>query len=153
MVRRFFLTLWRSSIWCEDAIPPNEWKYRNLKRVWLPVYDLVAIWAGIQAVAFGSTLLNRLFPPMLVDTVGVVFTAAAVAALLGVAFPRLWAVEILGKIVLVGLVAGYVSAILLFSRTPEPNTFIVGMLGWGLPLAMFRLHMLGEEIKERRETA
>ncbi|MEV8023410.1 hypothetical protein [Microbacterium sp. NPDC080220] len=149
MIRR----LWRASIWHPDAIPPIEWKYRNLKRLWLPVYDLIAIWAGVQAVLFGSSLLNRLFPALFVDTVGMVFTVAAFAALLGVAFPRLWAVEIFAKLVLVALVAGYVAAILLFSKTPEPNTFVVGMLGWGLPLALFRLHMLGEEIKERRESA
>lgn len=28
MLRR----LWRASIWAPDAIPADEWKYRNLKR-------------------------------------------------------------------------------------------------------------------------
>lgn len=146
-------TLWRASIWEKNAIPPDEWKFRALKRVWLPIYDLIAVWSGIQAVLFGSALLNRLFPPGLVDLVGMVFTLAAVAALAGVAFPRLWMVEVIGKVLLVGLVAGYVTAIVVFSRTPEPNTFVMGMLAWGMPLALFRLHMLGEEIKERREVS
>ena len=145
--------LYRQSIWHPDAIPPDEWKFRSLKRVWLPLYDLIAVWAGFSAVMFGSTILNRLFPPHMVDLLGVAFTTTAVVCLAGVAFPRLWAVEIAGKAILVSMVAGYVTAILFFSQTPEPNLFVVGMLTWGLPLALFRLNLLGEEIKERRALA
>ncbi len=146
MIRR----LWRASIWHPDAIPPDEWKFRNLKRVWLPLYDAIAIFAGVQAVLFGSTILNRLFPPSLVDLLGVVLTVVATVCLAGVAFPRLWVVEIIGKVLLVGLVAGYVTTILMFSENPGPNLFVVGMLTFGLPLAFFRLNLLGEEFKERR---
>ena len=143
--------LWARSVWHPDAIPPEDWKYRHLLRLWLPVYDVIAIWSGVNAVVFGSALLNRLLDPVLVDLAGVLFTVAAVSALVGVSFPRLWRVEAAAKVLLVGLVAGYVTAILAFSDTSEPNLFVVGMLGWGMPLALFRLHMLGEEIKERRE--
>lgn len=142
--------LWRASIWHPDAIPPDEWKFRNLKRVWLPLYDMIAIFAGVQAVLFGSTILNRLFPPSLVDLLGVILTIVATVCLGGVAFPRLWVVEIIGKVLLVGLVAGYVTTILMFSENPGPNLFVVGMLTFGLPLAFFRLNLLGEEFKERR---
>lgn len=41
--------LWRASIWAPGAIPPEEWKYRNLKRVALPVYDAIAVLAGVHA--------------------------------------------------------------------------------------------------------
>jgi len=145
MLRR----LWRASIWHPATIPPDEWKYRNLKRVWLPLYDLIAVFAGVQAVAFGSELLNRIFGPAAVDLLGCLFTATAVVCLLGVSFPSLWRVEIVGKVMLVGMVAGYVTAILFFSRPPGPSLFVVGMLAFGLPLAMFRLNLLGEELKER----
>lgn len=138
-------------MWHPGAIPPDEWKYRNLKRVWLPLYDLIAVWAGLSAVWFGSTILNRLFTPFFVDALGWAFTGVATVCLLGVIFPRLWAFELAGKAILVSMVAGYVTAILFFSQTPEPNLFVVGMLTWGLPLALFRLNLLGEEIKERRE--
>lgn len=145
-----FRRLWRASIWSTDAIPADEWKYRNLKRVWLPLYDLIAVFAGVQAILFGSTILNRLFPPTLVDVLGAVMTVVATVCFAGVSFPRLWAVEIVGKVMLVGLVAGYVTTILLFSENPGPNLFVVGMLTFGLPLAFFRLNLLGEELKERR---
>lgn len=130
--------------------PSDEWKFRNLKMVWLPLYDAIAIFAGVQAVLFGSTILNRLFPPSLVDFLGAVLTIVAAVCFVGVAFPRLWLMEIIGKVLLVGLVAGYVTTILMFSENPGPNLFVVGMLTFGLPLAFFRLNLLGEEFKERR---
>ncbi|WP_100813005.1 hypothetical protein [Microbacterium lacus] len=138
----------RASIWHSSAIPENEKKYRNLKRVWLPIYDVIAIIAGILAFVFGSRLLYRLLGPELVDTVGLVYSVVALVCLFGVAFPKLWAVEIAGKIILVGLVVGYIAAIMFYS-TPAPNEpppwFIVAMLAWGLPMALFRLSLLGEE--------
>lgn len=139
----------RASIWHPDAIPPDEWKYRNLKRVWLPLYDLIAVYCGLTAFTWGSPILNRLFHGSLVDALSAAMIASAMVCLIGVAFPALWRVELVGKILLVGLVAGYVTSILLFSHNPGPNLFVVGMLTFGLPLAFFRLNLLGEEIKER----
>lgn len=146
--------MWRriaaASIWHPDAINPDEWKYRNLKRVWLPTYDVIAVLAGIVAALQGSPLLNRLFPAVLVDTFGVALAVVATVCLAGVAFPRLWAVEIVGKVVLVGLVAAYAATILIFPTSPTPNHFVVLILAFSLPLPLFRLNLLGEEHKERR---
>ncbi len=134
-------------------IPPDEYKYRNLKRVWLPLYDLIAVFCGVQAFLFGSPLLNVLFPAGLIDMLGVMMAAAAVVCLAGVAFPRLWMVETIGKIILVGMISAYVATILLLSQNAGSNLFVVGMLTFGLPLAFFRLNLLGEELKERRASA
>lgn len=140
------------SIWARDAIPLTEWKYRNLKRVWLPLYDVLAVWAGINALAYGSRLLNRVLGTHAVDAVGAGFAVVAFVCLLGIAFPRLWLVEIIGKLVMVGMIIAYMAAIILYPSMPAeaPNWFIVAMLAFGLPLACFRLSMLGEEWKDRR---
>lgn len=146
-------TLWRMSIWHPDAIPPAEWKYRHLKRVWLPIYDLIAIIAGVFAFQIGSRLLYRLLDPDLVDVVGIAYAVVASVCLLGVAFPRLWVIEISGKVLLVGLIVGYISAIGLYSQTPPgepPAWFVVTMLAGLLPMPLFRLGLLGEEEVVRR---
>lgn len=147
--------VYKASVWHPESIPPEEWKYRQLKRVWLPIYDVIAFFVGVTAIIQGSPLLNRLYDHAFVDLMGLIFTACAVVCFMGVAFPRFWAVEIAGKIVLMSLIAGYATTILLFSQTPSPNHFIVLTLFFALPLPMFRLSLLGEEIKERRalETA
>ena len=139
-----------ASIWAPGAIAPDEWKYRNLKRVWLPLYDLIAILAGYFAFDRGSNILNRLFEPWLIDVLGITMMVIATICLAGVAFPRLWPIEMVGKVLLLGIVVSYIATILILSVEPFTNLFVVAMLAWGLPLALFRLNLLGEEWKERQ---
>lgn len=144
--------LWRASIWHPDAIPPDEWKYRSLKRVWLPTYDLIAILAGIWATALGSPVLHALFEENVIDVLGMLLTAVATVCLFGVAFPRLWRWEIAGKVLLVGLLAAYAASVVFFRTNPDPSSgFVAFIIILALPLPIFRLTLLGEEIKERRE--
>lgn len=144
--------LYRASIWHPDAIPPEEWKFRSLKRIWLPVYDLVAIGAGIWAALLGSPVLHALFDEPVIDVLGYLLTAVATVCLFGVAFPRLWRWEIVGKVTLVGLLAAYAASVVLFRTNPDPSSgFVAFVIVLSLPLPIFRLTLLGEEIKERRE--
>lgn len=142
----------RASIWHPYAIPPEEWKFRSLKRVWLPLYDAVAFGAGLWAALFGSPILHRLFEEPVVDLMGSLLAVTAIICFLGVAFPRLWRWEIGGKVILVALLGAYASAVLLFRTSPDPGAaFVSFVILLSLPLPVFRLHLLGEEIKERRE--
>jgi RsiW-degrading membrane proteinase PrsW (M82 family) len=140
------------TIWATGAIPIEEWKYRNLMRVWLPFSDLIAVVAGINATLYGSRLLNRVLGEHLTDAVGLFFAGVALASFVGVAIPKLYKLEAVATLVLVGLVVAYMGAILFFPSEPSepPNWFIVTMLGYGLPLACFRLNLIGEDVKERR---
>ena len=81
---------------------------------------------------------------------GVTLAVLAAGCLIGVAFPRLWHVEIVATALLVGMVAAYATVIAVYPHSPQPNTFSVLALAFSLPLPMFRLNLLGEEIKERR---
>lgn len=146
MIRR----LWAASIWHPAAIPPDEYKFRNLKRVWLPLYDVIAVFCGVNAFLTGSPLLNALFSEDLIDMLGLMMASAALVCFAGVVFPRLWLVEMIGKAILVGMICAYVATIMLLSQNAGSNLFVVGMLTFGLPLAFFRLNLLGEELKERR---
>lgn len=147
--------LWRASIWHPGAIPLHEKKYASLKRVWLPLYDVVAAAAGVTAIVYGSRLLDRLYGPF-TDTIGVFFSIVALICLAGVAFPRLWAVELAGKFVLVGMIIAYIAAIIV-SPSPEqllareaPSWFIVAMLALNLWLPFWRIENLTTEWADRR---
>jgi hypothetical protein len=146
--------LWRASIWHPDALPEAD-KYRSLKRVWLPVYDVIAVLAGITAALYGSRLLDRLYGD-LTDAIGAFFAVIALVCLAGVAFPRLWAVELAGKSILIGMVIAYATAIVV-SPSPEqlaakeaPSWFITVMLLLPLPLPIFRIELLVTEWADRR---
>jgi hypothetical protein len=149
MLRKF----WRRSIWHPDSLPPEEWKYRWLKRIWLPAYDLLAIGAGIWAAAFGSPVLHRLLGEnaFAMDALGIAFAIIATVCLAGVSFPGLYRLEIAGKAALVGLLGAYAGAVVLFNANGDITSwFVAFVILMTLPLPLFRLNLLGEEIKERR---
>ena len=56
MIRR----LWAATIWAPGVVADGD-SWRNAKRIWLPLFDVIMIISGINAIVFGSRLLDRLF--------------------------------------------------------------------------------------------
>lgn len=144
------LMLYSQSVWHPDSIPPEEFKYRHLKRLWLPLVDLLCVLIGYMGVVYGSRILNESYPAWLVDTASTVFIAASLVALVGVAFPRLWPQEIAGKLVMLTLLGTYSASIwgAFFAGSVESG-FVAAILVLPIILPLFRLQLLGEEIKQR----
>lgn len=143
--------LWRRTIWHPAAIPPEEWKYRSLKRVWLPVYDVIVMVTGIWAVWYASPILRTWLPDDAIDVIGSLFVLAGFACLLGIAFPRLWKIEIVGKILVLAFLSTYAGMIWVLNvQGDAASGFVSFVVCLGLPLLFFRLMLLGEEIKQRR---
>lgn len=152
MIRR----LWAASVWAPGVVPEDD-PWRTAKRLWLPLFDVIMMSAGIHAVVYGSLLLDRLYGDA-TDLIGAVFTLVAFACLTGVVWPRMWPIEMIGKILLVSLIVGYVFGIIL-SPSPEqitakeaPNWFIVSMILGLTMLPIARLDSLIDEWVERRAT-
>ncbi|QDF16991.1 membrane protein [Microbacterium phage TinyTimothy] len=148
-------SLLRNTVWEKGALDGEPRKYRALVRVWLPIYDGIAIAAGIFAILFGSSLLDRIYGD-LTDVIGAVYSFVAFVCLIGVAHPHLWKVEVMAKIVLIGMLLSYVLAVLI-SPSPQqiayasgPSWFVAAMLCWGVPMAGFRLTQLAVEEFERQ---
>lgn len=146
--------VYRQTIWHPDAVPDAEFKYRNLRRIWLPLFDALSIWIGFLAVQYGSTLLNKMFPVVVIDIAGSIFTLAATLALVGVVFPRLFLAEIVGKVVMVSLLGTYSVVIWIsFFAGEVQSGFVAGMLMLPLILPFAVLQIRGEEIKQRKTQA
>lgn len=144
-----------ASVWWPGALDAEPKKYRSLKRLWLPLYDVVALMNGLLAAAFGSRILDQIFGDG-TDLIGFFFAGVALVCLVGVSFPRLWRVEFAGKVLLIGMVVGYIVCILAFPSPEQlelkeaPSFFVSGMLVFGLPLACFGLDLLTREEFDRR---
>lgn len=150
---RFLNALYRNSIWHPDALDPDDFKYRNLKRTWLPALDLLSILVGILAMVYGSSVLNEMYHRSFLTTVSAIFITASSVALVGVAFPRLWVPEAIGKLVMLGLLGGYSTAVwVAFFQGNTGSGFVAAMLMYPLVFPLFRLQILGEEVKQRRAT-
>lgn len=143
--------VWALTVWHPDAIDADEFKYRNLKRVWFPVFDLVCVLIGYLAVLYGSRLLYELYPEWLINVAGLSFMVASSLALAGVAFPRLFVLEIVGKIGMVGLLGAYSATLwVAFFGGALQSGMVAGIVMLPVIFPFAKLQILGEEIKQRR---
>ena len=143
---RFFRNLYRASIWAPDSIPLDEAKYAvPLKRYILPVFDILMVIGGVFAIHSGMPSFEALIRPWAFGLAYMV-TIAAGTALLGIAFPGLWRLEIVGKILLFVLLGMYAIALFLRGNSYTGVTY----LGLSL-LPLLRLWIIGWEFAERRD--
>jgi hypothetical protein len=138
------------SIWAPDAIPEEEWKYRHLKRVFLPLFDVIAIYVGMRAILSGIPAITLLFGVQMDQFIAGTFTAAAFGALIGVAFPRLWVLEMIAKTGLVTAIGVYGLALFLLSTADEARAVVSGITTLAAILPGWRLTMLASEWGVRR---
>jgi hypothetical protein len=145
----------RHTVWHRDAIPLLERKYASpLKRAFLPMYDAIAVLAGIYAIYSGIPSLDALVPQMVSTVVGFLFIGAAVVALIGIAVPAAWRLEIAGKLVLFGILGTYLIALRVLAADGEGTRDFVGcVVAMAMLVPLLRLWVLGKEIGERREDA
>lgn len=116
----------RWTVWHPINTDPND-PDRSGPRFWFPTYDLFALALGIYAYNLGSPLLNRLFPEWFTDGMGVVLVVASLICLIGVIFPKLMRLELLGKLIIVFMLGGYAGTVGFRSLNPE-NGFVVIVL-------------------------
>lgn len=114
----------RLTVWHPINTDPND-EYRDGPRFWYPTFDLFMVALGVCAFFIGSPLLNKLFPMWFVDSLGVSITVAATLAAIGAIIPKLFMLEIAGKLALVFLLGGYAGTIGFLSRDAGENGFVV----------------------------
>ncbi|UVF61367.1 membrane protein [Microbacterium phage Sparcetus] len=114
----------RLTVWHPINTDPND-DYRDGPRFWYPMFDLLMVALGVCAYYIGSPLLNKLFPVWFVDSMGVSIAIAASLAAIGAIFPKMFIMEILGKLALVFLLGGYAGTIAWLSQNAGENGFVV----------------------------
>lgn len=140
------------SVWATGAIPPEEWKYRNLKRVVFPGIDLVLTAAGLTAFTRGIPAITEFYPVWVTTILASVLTTAGVVSFLGVSFPKLWPMELVGKVILLGILVIYFASlfVLTFFANDDSRSFVMYIaLGFIIPIG-WRMGIAGVEWQERR---
>jgi len=117
----------RLTVWHPLNTDPDD-DYRHGPRFWYPGYDIIAICLGVYAIWLGSPLLNRLFPNWFTDVMGIILILSASCALVGVVFPKLYLVELVGKLFIVFMLGGYAGTVATLSKSSDPNGFVVIVL-------------------------
>lgn len=114
----------RLTVWHPINTDPED-ENRWGPRFWFPTYDVIALILGLYAFFQGSPLLNRMFPVWFTDSLGVALITSSLVCLVGVCFPRLNYLELLGKMAIVFILGGYAGTIAFLSKTNDPNGFVV----------------------------
>lgn len=140
--------LLRSTVWHQSNVDPAD-PHRWGPRLWLPTYDLLAIALGVSAYFFGSSIMNRLFPAIMVQIIGITIASFAVLCLIGVVFPKLNLIELIGKLGLIFMLGAYAGTIAFLSTT-ERNEFIVIVLVMSVWLLLPRVTVLFAQVSENR---
>jgi len=146
--------LWQASIWHPDAIPLDAaHRYVSpFKRVFLPLYDVVILWLGLAGLVQGFRAIGQALPGPGPTVLYVALAAAAIAALFGCAFPRLWKVEVAGKVVILALLAMIGITMVIAGLTIPHHTGITitpMVVGLSIP-PLFKLWTLGREYGDRQ---
>ena len=106
----------RASVWARDGVRAEDWRFRGLFRFVLPATDVFFLWFGFVGWQNGIVSVQQEASPTWQTWWSAGIAVAALIALVGVAFPRLWWVELVGKIPLISLVSVYI--FILFARGP-----------------------------------
>lgn len=143
--------LLEASIWGPHTIPIEEWPYRNLKRIMFPFIDILFFLSGFVAIQHGIAPLNNLFDEQVVYTFSLLLSFASLICLIGLSFPKLWVLELLGKSILIGLMAGYImSTIFANIFTGENHVFDMFISAIAITPVIWRVSLLGAEWQSRR---
>lgn len=146
IIMRLFKRLASASIWAPGAIPASEQKYAvPLKRWVLPTFDVLMTIGGVYAIHTGMPSFEALLRSIALG-LAYLFAASGLVCLVGISFPHLWRVEIIGKIALIVLLGMY--AIALFYRGAPSTGFTYLAL---ILVPLFRLWIIGWEYAERRD--
>jgi hypothetical protein len=116
----------RSTVWHPLNTDPED-DNRSGPRFWFPTYDILGLALGFYALTLGSPLLNRLFPEWFTNMMGCVLIIASLLCLVGVVFPKLGYLELIGKLGIVFMLGGYAGTVGFRSDNPD-NGFVVIVL-------------------------
>lgn len=147
-------SVWRSTVWAPGAIPESERKYAEpLKRFVFPMFDVVLLLVGVRGLGAGIPSIERIFPPGIATGYYVAVIVFSLVCLVGAVFPRLWVLEIIGKVSLFSFLTVYLIALRAVASTDGGARDAISLLVFtAMLIPLLRLWILGIEIRDRKES-
>lgn len=132
-----------ASVWAPDGVSAADWRFRGIFRWVLPLANLAFAYFGIVGFLNGVGSVQ--------DAAGSAWqlwwsagiTITSVLCFIGVAFPRLWLLELIAKILMVSLVASYIGLYLSRGAHDPQVTAFAGLITVLIYLPIWRIGDLG----------
>jgi len=98
------------TVWGRESIPPTELRFRGLTRFVLPVTDIsVVVWAVVMVSTANLPVISHQVGHSFSVWWACSVAATSFVAFVGVCIPKLWGFELVGRIVYVALIAGFLA--------------------------------------------
>lgn len=140
---RLYRYLKSISVWGLDGVPEEDRRIRGLLRWVLPILDIAFIWFGLAGWWAGLATVEHATSVGWQQYWSMGIAITSFVALVGVSFPRLWYIEIMGKAPLVGLVFVYLILFISKSTTDPLLWATAGLYCTFALLPIWRLSDLG----------
>ncbi|WP_405373442.1 MULTISPECIES: hypothetical protein [unclassified Microbacterium] len=148
MLRRLF----GASIWAPGAISITEGEIaRDVKRWVLPPIDLILIVGSLMAVFNGLPTFAVVYNAAVSHAASLAVLVFSVGCLVGVSFPRLWALELISKCGLAFVLITY--GLLIVGRVlvgDSSGGFVGGISSALAVVPVWRIVWLGREYRRRK---
>lgn len=144
--------LFRGTIWDPDAIPALERKYAGpLKWFVFPAFDIIMAAIGARALFVGVPSIESLYPSGVASVIYLAWLILGLVCLVGAVIPKLWPLEIVGKVALFAMLFLYLIAMRV-SPTPVDGAkdAVSGLLLAAMLIPCLRLWILGIELRARK---
>lgn len=135
----------RASVWARDGVRAEDWRFRGIVRFVLPVTNLLFLYFGAVGWHNGVNSVAAATDPEWQTWWSAGIALSALIALVGVSFPRLWLIEALGKIPLIGLVSIYILFLMGRGVVDANVTATAGLILILILLPIWRVGDLGVE--------
>lgn len=137
---------WAATVWAPNGVAREDWRYRNIYRVVLPLTDLLFVWFGVAGIVQGVASVEKAAGLDWQVTWSAGIAISAFACGVGVCVPRLWPIELVAKIFLVGHVSVYVFVYIARGATDPVATALAGLICILILLPMWRVSDLGNDL-------
>lgn len=140
-MRRIF----EASVWAPNGVRAEDWRFRNIFRVVLPLSDVLFFYFGYIGWRNGLTSVATSAGDEWQTIWSAGIAIAAVIAFVGVAFPRLWLLELMGKIPLISFITVYIVVITTNGVANDRILAVSGLMVILILLATWRIGDLAAE--------
>jgi hypothetical protein len=144
--------MWRATIWHPNAISLAEGETsREMKRYVVPLSDALRSIMGFTAVNLGMPSFDIMYNSFISTVAAWTLLGAAITALVGLAFPRLWVAEAVGKLLMLIVLVGYAAALwVLVAQGGDTRGVVAAAFTGLLFLPMWNLQRIGREWRARQ---
>ncbi|WP_307376942.1 hypothetical protein [Microbacterium sp. W4I20] len=117
-----------------------------MKRIVLPLFDGLVVLMGFNGILNGMPSFALVYDPTITAIASWTLFMAGLVAFVGLAIPRLWYLEAVGKLAMVFVLGGYAGAVwIAYVQGDAGRGFVAAGLTGLLALPMWNLARLGRE--------